>query len=133
MGILSNVKTKLGYFILDHIVTQDVIQQWKTSHHIEDLSPPTLYATGPMPSIERNTDRIDAKAVNASIQAQNVKVVRGRALDVPQEYLAPGKLVRWYREQENYVNRVASEDTVRMSAIKLQEELRRRLDGENQG
>lgn len=133
MGILSNAKRRLGYFILDHIVTQDVIQQWKTSHHIEDLAPPTLYATGPVPSIERHTDRIDVKAVNAAIQAQNIKAVYGRALDVPQEHLAPGKLIRWYRDQENHVNKVSNEDTVKMSAIKLQEELRKILDGDGQG
>lgn len=136
MGILSNAKRRLGYFILDHIVTQEVIQQWKSGYIKDPL--PDIVPTQVVPAVlpdpkERNTDRIDAKAVEAAIKAQNAKAVRGRALDVPQEHLAPGKLIRWYRDQENHVNRVTNEDTVSLNAIKLQEELRRRLDGEGQG
>lgn len=131
MGILSNAKRRLGYFILDHIVTQDVIQQWK-SGYIKDPLPDIAIPTQVVPAMlpdpkERHTDRIDAKAVNAAIQAQNVKVVRGRALDVPQENLVPGKLAPWYW---NRLNRMTDEDTVSLKAINLQEELRRRLDGE---
>src|SRR5579885_2332617 len=131
MGILSSAKMKIGHFILDHFLTEEVVSSWKAGH--AETLPPTLYATGPVPSIERNTDRIDVKAVEAAIKAQNAKAVRGRALDVPQEHLAPGKLILWYREQENHVNRVTNEDTVSLNAIKLQEELRKRLDGEGQG
>lgn len=131
MGILSNAKRKLGYFILDHIVTQEVIQQWKSGYikdPLPDIGIPTQVVPAMLPDPkERHTDRIDVKAVNAAIQAQNVKVVRGRALDVPQENLAPGKLAPWYW---NHTKRITEADTAKMSAINLQEELRRRLDGE---
>lgn len=134
MGILSNAKRKLGYFILDHIVTQDVIQEWKSGYiadPLPDIGIPTqvVPATFPAPT-ERHTDRIDAKAVNAAIQAQNIKAVRGRALDVPADKVAPGKLAPWYW---NHLNRVTDEDTVSLKAINLQEELRKRLDGDGQG
>lgn len=119
MGIISSTKRKIGHFILDHFLTEEVVSSWKAGH-VEGPLPPTLYATGPVPSIERNTDRIDVKAVEAAIKAQNIKAVRGRALDVPQEYLAPGKLIRWYRDQENHVNKVSNENTVSLNAIKLQ-------------
>jgi len=129
MGILSNVKTKIGYFILDHLVTQDVIQRWKSTY-IEDLADivPTqvIPATSPAPR-EQNTDAIDESAVNAAIKAQ---IVRGRALDVPADKLAPGKLAPWYW---NRLSRITNEDTVELSAIRLQEKLRRILDGEGQG
>lgn len=126
MGIISSTKRKIGHFILDHFVTQDVIQQWR-ENHTEELLPPTLYITGPVPSMERNTDRIDVRSLEAAMRAQNIKVVRGKALDVPPEELAPTKLAPWYW---NRINSVTEEPTVSIEAIKLQEKLRKRLDGE---
>jgi hypothetical protein len=121
MGIISRAKAKLGHFILDHLVTQHVIKEWK-SGFIEDPLP-QIPAT-PV-STERHTDSIDEQAVKAAIAAQGLKAVRGVALDVPADRVAPGKLIRWYQERKEIMS---TQETIQMSAVQLQEELLKRLD-----
>jgi hypothetical protein len=121
MGIISTMKTRLGHFILDHLVTQHIIKEWKEGF-IEDPLP-QISAT-PVPT-ERHTDAIDERAVNAAIVAQGLKAVRGVALDVPADRVAPGKLIRWYQERKEIMS---TQDTIQMSAIQMQEHLLKRLD-----
>lgn len=119
MSIISSMKTRLGHFIIDHLVTQQVIKEWKAGY-IED----------PLPQIsaqaERHTDSIDEKAVDAAIKAQGLKAVRGVALDVPADRVAPGKLIRWYQERKITAS---TQDTVEINTVQLQEELLKRLGG----
>lgn len=113
MGLFSSIKRRMGYFIQDCIRTaQTSLPDRELQERLLGLldePPSTLYATGPMPSIERHTDSIDERAVQEALRAQKSKdtegipAVKAKPLEVDVvkgliKQLPAGELTRMYRD-----------------------------------
>lgn len=132
MNIFSQLQRKLGHFLLDHFLSQDIVLSWESP---ESPAPP--WTTGPIQAFfpehsRQDTDGINEKDLEKALkehrESREIPGLRGgKRIDVPAGQLAPRKLAAWYFDR---FNRIIEQDTVEISAINLQEELRKRLDGE---
>jgi hypothetical protein len=117
MNILSKLQTRMGHFVLSHLLTKEVIASWKAGYVQDPLSDIPAHK-------EQHTDKIDEKALQAALrehrESRDIPRLRGgRILDVNLEDLdGPGSLARWYRRDV-----FEREETREISAIQLQEKL----------
>jgi hypothetical protein len=107
MSIWGKIQHRIGRFILEHILTREVVDGWKKDY-IEDPLP-WLYP-------ERTTDAISEQDIEDAMKQtqRNITAVRGgRSLNVPPHALRPTKLAPWYWNQ-----RMSEQETMECQAIK---------------
>jgi hypothetical protein len=130
MNLFSQMRTRLGHFILSHVLTKEVIESFVPHGSSTATSWPTQqFFPAHNESSERHTEGLSEKDVEVALrehrESREVPGLQpGGKLPVNlEEFRGPGSFARWYYHRES----VEQQDTVEISAIELQEELLKRL------
>ncbi len=134
MNIFSQLRTRLGYFLLSHVLTREVLASFASQGNATRIDE-TPWPTQTLPAFfpasgEQNTDSINEHDLEVALQThRETREVPGLhrhtvPLNVDMDtFKAKGDYMRWYHRAQQ----IERQDTVEISAIALQEELLKRL------